>query len=237
MDTENTQLTVIQNHKPAFSDPGDFIIPRLMLVQSRSAPIVEKRAKEGQVIDTRSSAVVCDIDRSVEVLLLYGRNWYVQYEPGPSGSKPKYIKSAAFVHGFTSGKWKHQVEENGKNLEWKRQLNLSVLLICDIEGYPHSVSLKGMSVSTARNLINYFMDCDHMKKPYYANVFSLSPVLKTFNGFTAYGYDAKKVRTATDVEFKLADKWATKIESGSVKESNDEEEVSESGLPAEEVPF
>ena len=227
-------------------DMGDIVLPRILLMQSQSDLVAQKKAKPGDYLNSLTGEILGGEGKSFEIIPLFcaPKSWHTS-EKGPRDGKPKWkkVQSEAEImkeYGVQLAKdvpWEEELP--GRVMRFnKRTLNFYVLVKSEVEageGFPYMLSFQSTAYNVGKKLATHFMKCGMLR----AQPYDRSMKLSSFGVSNDQGNFFNPVlesgdKTLVDVR-EVAANWLPVVKSANVK-VDAAEKPDPAGAPAPSSP-
>lgn len=220
------------------TDNSDMLIPRILLMQGVSELVGQRKADQGDIIDSVSHEVLAGPDKVVDIIPIkqLDKVWSIEKY---NGKKWVFERQDPWDESL---KEQREFEEKGVKYRRNQRLSFYVLLARDADTMhlPYMISFQRTGYQGGRILASFFKEAllafkmgDKNAIPM-AQVFELGCHVETGDSGTYYVLDVKKGRPAKDSEKQKAIYWFSQLRNASYKVHD--EAVEEEG-PSQESAF
>lgn len=236
---EETGLALPQNQAWGSEElgAGDFLVPKLLLMQGISEAVTNGDAQQGQVIDSITNDVVGGITnlktqecKVLDLIAFQSFKTWVEFER--DGDNWNY-KS---WYPMTKENANLETEEvvDGVTIRRDRCLNFYVIRpeqIAKGEAFPYVISFRRTSMKAGKKLATIAAQLRALgNKPLAFKHFELSVIALENDKGKFWGFDLKAGKNSTDAELNEAFKWYKTLQSADVK--IDDKDLKTEGAPA-----
>lgn len=174
---EGVELDVTGN-KELFKN--DIIVPKLWLMQGSSELRKQKKAEDGDYVDSRSEEILLKYENQGEYLPIIPiktfKRWQTFEIPANPKEKEIFVSSEVMVLGKNEN-YEYEFSEEGKNFRRRQVISAYVLLGQDVQKgivKPYIVDFYGRSKGAGRDLISDIKVLNARELPSYVAWFKLS---------------------------------------------------------------
>ncbi len=185
---EGVELDVADN-KELFSN--DLLIPKVWLIQSMSDLRKEKKADEGQFVDSQTGELIADVGGSFQfVVLKTFKRWHTCEK---KGDKKEFLSSELMVFGKNHD-FKYEDVVDGKEVIRRQVISAYVLLAKDaVQGInkPYIIDFASTSKHAGRVIVSDIATLNNRKLPSFAGFFEMTAKEEKFEKGEAFVKVAK----------------------------------------------
>lgn len=203
---------------------GDFLVPKLLLMQGISQLVAEGEAQQGQVIDSITNDVVGGITniktkecKALDLIAFHSFKSWVEYRK--EGDNWEYQATYPMTKENATLETEEVVE--GETIRRDRCLNFYVLRpeqIAKGEAFPYVISFRRTSMKAGKKLATIAAQLRALgNKPLAFKHFELSVVQMENDKGTFWGFDLKAGKQSTTDELNEAFKWYKTLQTVEVK--------------------
>lgn len=203
---------------------GDFLVPKLLLMQGISELVAAGDAQQGQVIDSITNDVIGGITniktkecKNIDLIAFHSFKSWVEYRK--DGDNWEYQATYAMTKENMSLETEEVVE--GETIRRDRCLNFYVLRpdqIAKGEAFPYVISFRRTSMKAGKKLATIAAQLRALgNKPLAFKHFELAVIQLENDKGTFWGFDLKAGKTSTNEELNEAFKWYKTLQSAEVK--------------------
>lgn len=183
----------VSDNKELFSN--DLLIPKVWLIQSMSEMRKQKKAEEGQFVDSQTEEVLADIGGMLRfVVLKTFKRWHT-FELKKVGKEieKEFVSSEIMVFGKNHD-LKYEETVDGKDLVRRQVISAYVLLEKDaVAGVnkPYIIDFASTSKHGGRVMVSDIATLNNRKLPAFAGFFEMTAIEESFTKGSAF---VKKVK-------------------------------------------
>lgn len=183
----------VTDNKELFSN--DMLIPKVWLIQSMSEMRKQKKAEEGQFVDSQTEEVLADIGGVLKfVVLKTFKRWHT-FELKKVGKEieKEFVSSEIMIFGKNHN-LKYEETVDGKDLVRRQVISAYVLLEKDaIQGInkPYIIDFASTSKYGGRVMVSDIATLNNRKLPAFAGFFEMSAIEESFSKGSAF---VKKIK-------------------------------------------
>lgn len=203
---------------------GDFLVPKLLLMQGISEAVANGDAQQGQILDSITNDVVGGITniktqecKVLDLIAFHSFKSWVEYKK--NGDNWEYQAT----YPMTKENMGQETEEvvEGETIRRDRSLNFYVLRpeqIAKGEGFPYVISFRRTSMKAGKKLATIAAQLRALgNKPLAFKHFELSVIPLENDKGKFWGYDLKAGKQSTNEELNEAFKWYKTLQTAEIK--------------------
>ena len=216
------------------ADPGDILIPKILLMQGLSEAVADEKAQMGDMIDSLTFEQLGtgrgDTPSPIKLIPLVSFKQWIIYEK-LGGDKIQFKEIVDFTPA--NANMEKETEDEKRVL----CLNFYVMLADQVEdptAIPYLLSFRITSFRTGQKLSTHFSKCARAKVPPAASIFSLSAKKRQNDHGTFYVYELEPSGKTSEEGLKLAYEWYKTIRAGQTRVDDSDLKAPSEDAPASE---
>lgn len=211
----------------------DVLVPRIMLTQQLSELVKNGKAMAGTIVSSSLNEILASAGQSLEIIPIKTyREWVENTVETGKGGKDKESFKRIVPMTRANENWPTEEIVDGEAIRRHKSLNFFVVIPGKLDSLPHVVQFRKTSYRTGQQLATHFKMSELQKKTPARQVFALSAVSKSWEGYDFFVLEVEAKRAATQDELNAAYNWYRLLSESNVST----DEVMPKAAGADEAP-